>query len=244
MKKILSLFGIKPAQKKNFLWICTPFATSVILILIATGFLCIYSFLTEINDKVNTLQNLFIKIITVISNLLVVANTSIFAYVSPKITVIKPNNSVTEKPNNASSLCNLLNLATFGVAFILFWALVYNNSIYLISILSIIIFSLFIAADNLFIKYLDECINRETDQHSLENFKVKKSVMKKALALIDFAGFFGSLIILIMSWIFLFFADNNFIQGFGIGALAFHIIFTQFNWAYLKTDELIKLAQI
>lgn len=244
MNRILSLFGIGPTQKKDFLLICTPFAAAVILILFATATLCLYS-LTEIDNKVNTLQNLFITIITVISNLLVVVNTFIFAFVSPQITVREPNKSVTEKPKKTSSFCNLLNLITFGVAFILLGrVLFFDNSIYLISILSIIIFSLFIAADKLFIIHLDECIYREKDQHSLANFNVKKSVMKRAIALIDFAGLIGSLIIFIMSLMFLAFADNNFIQGFGIGALAFHIIFTQFNWAYLKTDELRKLALI
>lgn len=243
MSKILSCFGIKTEQKNDFLWICLPFTAAITLILFTTLLLG----LTPLNKVFNP-QNVFVTILAVISTSLVLSNTLIFAYKNPQATVKNPRNIVPEKPNKSLSWCNILNHITFAAAAILLLYLLsqFNCSITVISSLSILIFILFVIADRLFIKHLDDCIAREMDENSKKNFNIKRSVMEKALVLIDLAGSFGICFILLISKIFSWcdIANDNFIQGFGIGALAFHIIFTQFNWAYLKIDELKKLALI
>jgi len=252
MNKILSHIGIEPDNKNGFFWIWLPFVTSVFSIFSITLLLFWLYPVKDINDKTNIHQSLFIITLIIISNLLVATNTTIFVVKGWKL-------PVQPKKNDNSQLLvglpkyNLYNIITLVLAVVILCSFIFSDyslsktgkldwMVFSVNIASILIFSLFCFADDIYIRYLENCLRVEVNHKG--KFEIQIDVMKRAFVLIDLAGVVGICIIFFMSIIFSTFFDNRFIQGFGIGALAFHIIFTQFNWAYLKTDELKKLAQI
>lgn len=259
MNRILSYIGIEPDNKKDVFLIWLPFAISIFS-MFAITFCWFWLYPIEnMNDKAIIHQNLFSITLIIISNLLVAINTFIFLVKGSK--TAKCEESDTDINTRSFALLTLghrlINVITLLIAFfilcIFFFRLLYNGYsvekeddlkwiVIFVNIFSIIIYVLFCIADKLYIKYLEKCLSIVKDNYK-EKYEIQIEVMRKAFFLIDFAGVVGICIIFSMSC---FFSSSGvrFIQGFGIGALAFHIFFTQFNWAYLNTNELIKIQNM
>lgn len=253
--RIWSYIGIEPDNKKGFFWIWFPFVVSIILIFVITFFLFRLYPIKNMNDKAIIHQNLFSITLIIISNLLVAYNTFVFLVKGSK--TAKCEESDTDTDTRSFALLTLghrlINVITLLIAFfilcIFFFRLLYNGYsvekeddlkwiVIFVNIFSILIYVLFCIADKIYIRYLRKCLNIVKDNYK-KKYEIQIEVMRRAFILIDFSGVVGIIIIFLMSLIFST-LGYGFIQGFGIGALAFHIIFTQFNWAYLETDELIR----
>lgn len=100
---------------------------------------------------------------------------------------------------------------------------------------TVFIFGLFCIADYLMHRLIKIAITSnsiDSELHALKNFT------ERALVTIDIAGFCGAFVIIVLTITTRYFLQNHFTDGFAIGALVFHILFTQINYAYLKTLEL------
>ena len=213
--------------------------------------------ITNGNDGAIVHQNLFIITLIIISNLLVASNTSVFLIKGWKTVQPEESDAGTDSFSRLGLYYRGINIFTLLLAVIILCAFFFRyfyhayslskkddleKIVVFVDFISIWIYILFCFADRIYIQYLKKCHNIVKDNFK-EKYEIQIEVMGRAFALIDISGVVGICIIFIMS---LFFSSvcNSFIQGFGIGALAFHIIFTQFNWAYLKTDELIKIQKL
>ena len=114
----------------------------------------------------------------------------------------------------------------------------YTNWDYLLflnEVFAIAIFLLFCIADYFMIKQLEDSTNNKPTNRKLS---AMQKFTQAAFPTIDLVGFFGVLSIFVLARIFNHSENHSFTQGLTTGALVFHVLFTQFNFAYLKTIEL------
>jgi hypothetical protein len=184
----------------------------------------------------------------ILSNVLVAYNTYMFmGDADSTITSYVPSPGAPDtlelkRKNRIFKNCNILTFflsASIILLYILKILDVLNLSLERLFVIneigSIFMFGLFCRADLYMLRILKIAISSSSGD---ENLKALNKFTLNAFPLIDIAGFVGVSIIGITTLLLHFHLHEHFVEGFAIGALAFHIIFTQINFAYLKTVEL------
>lgn len=206
-------------------------------------------------------QEKFVAILIIVNSLLVFLNTIIFlvhSYHAAKST----DSDHLEKKDQLKDLIytiifyvfNIFTLViSIGIALTywikmnfnpdLTWGKLFGTSEYL----AIIMFFLFIIADwAIYEQFKISQIANETklkSKNSGNKTKIKERLAticlslkhtKKAILLIDVTGFIGITLIVIITHLLEPHHDHIFVEGFAIGAIAFHILFTQMNFALLN----------
>ena len=245
--KGLQIFDLKETERKPFKKIWLPiFVVFAVLPVVAgvTGLTGDRVFSPTI-DKVI----LFASSLVICSNILVAYDTYGFWKISFDVLYLHDPNS-RESINNYKktklnyALFTVFNFITIFISILILLAYIitffYDYKIwyfllFINEVCAIAIFLMFCIADYVMIKQLKDSTSITPDNRKL---RAMQKFTQAAFPTIDLVGFFGVLSIFILVRIFNHSENHFFTQGFTTGALVFHILFTQFNYAYLKTIEL------
>lgn len=251
---IMKFLSIDEGKRNKIKKIWYPLFLIQGLILVSVVLLCwIFPVFWPIEMKVEDIefrkQEWFVTCLILASNFLVCYNTNMFISDADSVIIdflsTESNSKQKERLINLNSRFKKLNQLTFAFSLILvaFFILHFcqikelNLEVLFIAneILTILIFISFCFADYFMLEMLK--ITLSTNPQN-KNLNALNAFTKSAFPLIDIAGAMGAILIGILSLIFHFHISSPFNEGFAIGALAFHIIFTQINFAYLKTIEI------
>jgi len=243
MTAVLKFLRLEGIERKKLYAIWTPLFCAVVLIVFLTPFL-FHSLFDGLLGPKTTTENRTLTFLIAISAALVAWGTVTYLY-EAIMTVwnIDPHKCTQKrKPSIRISILAylLINLFTVVVAAILIWtawSTIRNNGNFeglcsLNEFLNLLVFLLFIVADYFFISMVRSMIEADPSNESL---KKVDEMISNAFSLIDLPGFLGVFVIYVLSWAFEKKLNGDLAHSFAVGALTFHLIFTQFCVAYLRT---------
>ena len=260
MKYLLKIFEI-PESKSDDLkkhWSFTKWIIGSLIVLIFITCLLIYIWekyeLKPLYDGIPSDGVLFWLV--VLSNVLVMSNTwgftkslnSTLKYLY-KENIDEVTIEVLEKKcNNLSRLfyitmiISVLIIGSFILRGFNIFEYSWSNIFLFNELASVTIFLLFVIIDGSFLKIIKQGLATQESsnnaQNSLEKLRETYFITEKAFYLTDIAGFLGISLILIISFIMRISIESSFIQGFSLGAIAIHIVFSQINFSLVKTMAL------
>lgn len=249
MTTILQFLNLQGIERKKLYGIWAPLACAILVIV--TSVFIIFPTCDLLFGKSNFREHLTLFILIVVSALLVAFGTFMYLLdVFWAVWDLNPDrgHSATEKKNRwpliACLASNLLTFFAAGYLLIISFSAMFGSGEKVSRFeslctknecVNLAIFSLFVFADYFFLRLVRSMLKNDGDNVNLK--QVERS-MFDAFTLIDLPGLLGVLVIFILSWKFQVTLNDGFAHSFAVGALTFHLIFTQFNVAYLRTFSL------
>jgi len=246
MRSILEFFKLEYVDYKKLVSVWLPLLCAILTIV--GSILFVFPIWDKLFGKYTYTEDRTLFILIVVSALLVVLGT--FFYLKDAVYSIwdfKPY----EKDENARKRSHrtliaflVLNLLTiFGAAYLVVLSSItmfgadkdFDFLCQMNECINLTIFALFLIADYFFISILKSEIKADTENNKLK--QIERSMLN-AFTLIDLPGFLGVAVIFILSTNYQHTLNDGFGRWFAVGALTFHLIFTQFIVAYLRTLSL------
>jgi len=192
-------------------------------------------------------QEAIVMALVVFSNALILVDTFIFTLEGDDLSYAIDNKiRATEikkikRNKRTATVLNWLTIIASGIIIFMYTHKLfggnYNLEVLFITneIIAVGIFLFFCISDKKYINAINTALENEPDNNKLKKLK---SLLENAFPLIDLVGLIGVFIVTALSIIWHYYLNDMFVEGFALGAITFHIILTQFNWAYLRTMDL------
>jgi hypothetical protein len=246
-------------SNKKVIYSFLPIGLATIIIVY---FACVLKSDEKLPNGISLNQELFVSVLIFVNSVLVGLNTILFLKElihASKDTdsdhLSERNKSLDKHYTNLFIFFNVLTLI-FSIVIIVLYVLKYmgvstvdwGNLFEYSELGAVFMFLFFVVADCAILAQFK--LSHESNTAKLKNTRrvdektnIKKRLVeinssikftKKAIWLIDITGFIGIFLIVVTSHLLKPSQDYIFVEGFAVGAIAFHILFTQMNFAVLN----------